>query len=227
MINITLIMTEITKGMKSIGPKYIYKHNNKALIEYQMFFIKKYKPKMNLNLLVGFGSEKIQKQLQKQKNVRINYLQNDNYINEESGGNFNIAINNFNPKRESGLLIINNGILANINWQKYISKANKDDNILFYTEEPCHNFNLGFADDGDYLFYDLPNTWVEVIYLSRNTIKKLIENPIEKIHPNMFMFEIINCLKENGHTFEFCKIPSKKIFKFNSPKDSKQLAKFL
>lgn len=227
MINVSLIMTEITKGMKSVGPKYIYKYKNKALIEYQLHFLKKYKTKMNLNLLVGFGSDRVEKQLQKQKNIKINYLYNPNYTNEESGGNFEIAINNFNPQKESGLLLINNGIIANINWERYINKISKKSNILFYTDELCHNFNLGFTDTGDYLFYDLPNTWLEVLYISKASAMSLQKKPISSIHKNMFLFEIINEMKNNDYAFESCKIPGKKIFKFNSPKDQKMLSKFL
>jgi len=226
MINITCMMTEITKGMKSIGPKYIYKHNSKSLIEYQIHYIKKYKSKINLNLILGFGADKIKKQLEKQKNIKINYLYNSNYLNEESGGNFKIAIKNFNSKKESGMLIMNNGILANINWERYIKKSTL--NKIFYTDETCRNFNLGFDNNGEYLFYDLPNTWLEIIYLNKKTVLELQENIPEAIYDNMFLFEIINLLKEKSHlNFEPIKLPHSKLFKFNSPKDSKYLAKFL
>ena len=226
MINITCMMTEITKGMKSIGPKYIYKHNNKSLIEYQIHYIKKYKSKINLNLILGFGADKIKKQLEKQKNIKINYLHNPNYLNEESGGNFEIAIKNFNSKKESGMLIMNNGILANINWERYIKKSSF--NKIFYTNETCRNFNLGFDNNGEYLFYDLPNTWLEVIYLNKKTVLELQKNIPDQIYSNMFLFEIINLLKEKSDlSFQPIKLPHNKIFKFNSPKDSKYLAKFL
>ena len=212
--------------MKSIGPKYIYKHNSKSLIEYQIHYIKKYKSKINLNLILGFGADKIKKQLEKQKNIKINYLYNSNYLNEESGGNFKIAIKNFNSKKESGMLIMNNGILANINWERYIKKSTL--NKIFYTDETCRNFNLGFDNNGEYLFYDLPNTWLEIIYLNKKTVLELQENIPEAIYDNMFLFEIINLLKEKSHlNFEPIKLPHSKLFKFNSPKDSKYLAKFL
>lgn len=225
MINTTLLMSEITKGMKSIGPKYIYKHKNKTLIEHQLAFLKKYKQDIKINLILGFGAEKIKKTLEKQKNLRIRYLYNANYENEESGGNFSIAINNFNEKKESGLLLINNGILANINWERYLKKISN--NTIFFVDEKCYNFDLGFDNNGDYLFYDLPNTWVEILYLNKNTVKTLKNQEIPEIHNNMFMFEIINILKEKYFQIDSFKLPPNKIFKFNSTKDSQQLSRFL
>ncbi len=66
---------------------------------------------------------------------------------------------------------MNNGILANINWERYIKKSTL--NKIFYTDETCRNFNLGFDNNGEYLFYDLPNTWLEIIYLNKKTILEL------------------------------------------------------
>lgn len=225
MINVTFFMTEITKGMKSIGPKYIYKHKNKTLIEYQLSFLKKYKQNMKINLILGFGADRIKKTLEKHKNSQIKFLYNDNYEDQESGGNFLIALNNFNPKKESGLLLINNGILANINWQRYLNKISN--NTIFYVNDKCYNFDLGFDDNGDYIFYDLPNTWVEVLYLNKETVEQLKHTDISEIHNNMFMFEIINILKEKYCKIDTFKLPANKIFKFNSTKDTQQLAKFL
>lgn len=225
MINTTFLMSEITKGMKSIGPKYIYKYKNKTLIEHELTLLKKYKQDIKINLILGFGADKIKKVLEKQKYYKIKYLYNDNYENEESGGNFSIAINNFNEKKESGLLLINNGILANINWQRYLQKISN--NTIFFVDEKCDNFDLGFDNNGDYLFYDLPNTWVEVLYLNQDTVTKIKNEQIPEIHNNMFMFEIINILKEKYFQIDSFKLPANKIFKFNSTKDSQQLSRFL
>ena len=78
------------------------------------------------------------------------------------------------------------------------------------------------------MFYDLPNTWLEIIYLNKRTVLELQENIPEAIYDNMFLFEIINLLKEKSHlNFETIQLPHNKLFKFNSPKDSKYLAEFL
>lgn len=212
-------MTEITKGMKSIGPKYFYKYKNISIIEYQIKQLKKHRCFNNVHLMTGFGHEKIKKNITDQQ---INIIYNNNYFSQEMGGNFQLVLNSLDL--DNGILFINNGIITKINWNKYIDPNH---NSIFYLNKKNNNFNIGFNSiDNLYLFYDLPIPWAEIFYLNGPTLKN-IKNSNLKISNNLFLFEIINMLYNNGVVFNTINLPNNKIFKFNSPKDHYKLARFV
>lgn len=216
MIDILLISPEITKGMKSIGPKCLLPlKKNLTVIEYQISQLQKIKPsKITLN--IGFEHEKILNTLYRYKT--INYLINDQYAITNQASNLISYIQKHKPSEllvySSGLLIKNNIILKN---QLY---HNNNSCKLFILNKHKHNFDIGCSNmpNPDYLFYDMPESWAEICYLNQQAIELLI-NYSESVFDQMYLFEVINFLLQKNISFDKIHINKSNIMKIQTTKD--------
>jgi hypothetical protein len=83
------------------------------------------------------------------------------------------------------------------------------------------SFNIGLTINDkkvEYVFYDLPNRWSEILYINSSDIQKT-KNLLTKYNlKQKFLFELINILIENNIIFETETVPSKNILKINNHK---------
>jgi NDP-sugar pyrophosphorylase family protein len=213
MINILIISPEITKGMKSIGPKLLLPlRKNLTLIEYQISQLQKIKPsKITLN--IGFEAERILKTLYRYKS--INYLINTNYIDTNEGNNLIKYIEDHKP---NNLLVFGSGILIKNN---PIKKEHLNSFCqIFVLNKPKNNFRIGCSDldNIEYLFYDMPEPWSEIFYLNNDAISLLLSTN-KKIFEQMYLFEIINFLLSKNIRFTKTYINKTNIMKIQNFKD--------
>lgn len=215
MIDILLISPEITKGMKSIGPRCLLPlRKNLTVIEYQISQLQKIKPS-KITLSIGFESEKILNTLHRYKT--INYLINDKYAATNQAINLISYIKKHKPSQllvySSGLLIKNNIILKH---QLYQNNSCK----LFILNKSKHNFDIGCSDmkNPDYLFYDMPEPWAEICYLNQRAIEVLSDCSESSVE-QMYLFEIINLLLQNNISFDKIYINKTNIMKIQTMKD--------
>lgn len=218
MIEAIILVPEITKGMKSIGSKSLLKiRKSKHIIDYQIEQISSISKKIKVNIATGFDNEKIKKILQ-DKYPNINVIYNDKYEVTNYGRSLEILIKNFSPQT-NGLFIVCSGVLFKKNTIHHTTF--KNNSKIFLLNKPKANFNIGCATNANpsYLFYDLPETWSECIYLNKNSIEILQECANNEKISQMYIFEIINMLIAQDVLFEKKYLSKGNFFKVNSIKD--------
>ena len=227
MIDIVFIIPEITKGMKSFGPKALIPVRGQTLIEHQIELIRSIYKNNNIYLLTGFESEKIKKTIFtsnyiSRKNIFI--LENKNYETQGQIASVFEYLDNRNPK--NGAIFLNNGIITKFNFQKNIQTLN---NSIFFIQGKKLNFNIGCnnIEHTEYLFYDLPFLWSECVYLNNGTLELLHDLILPHELKTLFFFEVINKLLDKSIFFENTIIPKSQITKINNIKDIKKLKAFV
>ena len=214
MLDVIILVPEITKGMKSVGSKALLKiKDSLSVLEYQIQQLKKCR-KNNIHIIGGFEIEKIYKTLSKYK---VNIIENRQYLftNQAKGIKLFLENNNCN-----NLFIVSNGILFKNNPFDCMSNGQSK---VFLIDKPKTNFNIGCADtdsdDVNYLFYDLPLAWSECSFFNKEAIDKFMELYEQQNLDQMYLFEIINKLVSNNIRFDKQTIAKKNIMKINSVTD--------
>lgn len=224
MINVLVLIPEITKGMKSIGSKSLLKiKNSKSVIEHQIELLLSMKHKFSINIATGFDNDKINKTIDKYKNINI--IHNDQYENTNYGKCIKLFIQQ-NPNIDN-LFVIGSGVLFKENIFSQTSFG--DLSRIFILDKPANNFNIGcnVNNNIEYLFYDLPEPWAECVYLNLSGIgglKTLIE---QKNIDQMYIFEIINDLLLLNIDFQKEYFSRSKFFKISSTKDINRAKSFI
>lgn len=217
MIDAIIIVPEITKGMKSVGSKSLLKlRKSKYIIDYQIEQILSISKKIRINIATGFDNEKIKRVLKKYKDVNICY--NNKYEATNYGKSLEILIENL-PKDSKGLFILCSGILFK---KQTIHHTNlKNNSKIFLLNKPKINFSIGCNQntEDDYLFYDLPETWSECVFLNKQAIEILQEQIGQQNISQMYIFEIINLLISKKIHFDKKYLPKGKFFKVSTIKD--------
>jgi NDP-sugar pyrophosphorylase family protein len=169
--NVVLLCSEITKGMKSYGPKsFVPVCKNKIpFIIYQIQQILNTHGKNTaIYIVIGFEQEKISKLIEskfpskKYKNISLIY--NSKYQNTNKAYALSLAISKI---KQGNTLIFNNGIWSNF------KPENKKIPILPVVNTSKDMFDIGITIENhraSYLCYGLNKKWSEIIYLDTNTI---------------------------------------------------------
>jgi hypothetical protein len=78
-----------------------------------------------------------------------------------------------------------------------------------------------------YLFYDLPEKWTECVLLNNTAINNLIYMSKNKNMSQLYVFEMVNMLIENGDSFKRVSLDSHNIMKISGIKDLKRAKVFI
>ena len=227
MIDIVFIIPEITKGMKSFGPKALIPLKGRTLIEHQIELIRSVYKNNNIYLLTGFESERIKKTIATSRHIskkNIFILENKNY---ETHGQIASIFEYLDTRNQNnGAIFLNNGIITKFNFQKNIQMQN---NSIFFIQGKKLNFNIGCntIENTEYLFYDLPVLWSECVYLNNETLRLIHSLILPYELKTLFFFEVINKLLDKSILFNNVIIPKSQITKVNNIKDIKKLKTFV
>lgn len=211
--NAILLVSDITKGMKSIGSKSLLEvSKNLTVIDYQIQYLKKYYHPINIYICTGFEHEKIVKKTSKYKN--ITYVYNPSYDSDNQSGSLIKCIKDYTI---DNAIILNNGVLPleklEINIQ-FTSIPVTSKNLKTQFDIGCNDTEIS-----KYLFYDLPNRWLEFAYLNHLTIQKIVElNKIKKYN-KLFLFELLNILMDHGIDIKTTVLTKNLPIKINNIKD--------
>lgn len=221
-INILLLASEITKGMKSIGPKCLLKLNAElSVLDYQIQKAKMAFKNANIIVLTGFEGDRVRRHIENHhSNTSVIY--DDDYASSNQTNAVLTAIEHF--KNLDNLLVVGSGIL----FKQYPKIKSDSGSILFYLDKNKDNFNIGSfnKDSTQYLFYGLPNIWSECVFLDSIAIK-LMSALNKRTLAQSYLFEIINKLLEGGRVkFAAQTIDKKNIFKVLSHKDINKAKRF-
>lgn len=191
--NIIILASEITKGMKSIGPKCLLDiTTNKCIIDYQIQFLKKYYKNINIYICVGFEQYKVIKYVDS-KHKNINFILHASYDQDNQLGALIRSLSQYNM---SNALVINNGILLG----SKLKIKHQDTCVFTINSSRKCEFNIGCNPTNNttkYLFYDLPQKWIECVYLNRSDIKLLIDTNTKSSIYNLFLFEGLNIIADH------------------------------
>ena len=214
-----MIIPEITKGMKSFGPKALITIRGKTLIEHQISILRSVYKNNHIYLLTGFESDRIKKTILTSKIIspkNISIFENKQY---DTSGQMTSVVSYIRQKENNnGAIFINNGIITKFNFAKNFNKSN---NSIFLIKGKKNNFNIGCADQNsiEYLFYDLPVLWSECIYLNNETMSIVKDMLLPHELKTLFFFELVNKLLERSVSFDKVMIPKTQITKINHIKD--------
>lgn len=223
MINAIVLIPEITKGMKSIGSKSLLKIKNKFIIEHQIEQLLCIHKNIQITVATGFDHEKISKILQKYP--RVDIIHNSNYENTNFGKSIELYLQTKNNLEN--FLLISSGILFKRG--TLTSAILKHQSKIFFLDRPKNNFDIGSGNGTniEYLFYDLPETWSECVYLNSTAIKALKLLVSNKSIEQMYVFEIINSLLSQNVIFEKQLFPKNNFLKILSIKDVNKAKVFI
>lgn len=215
MVDVFILIPEITRGMKSLGSKSLLKiKNSVTVLEYQINELRKSYPKSKITIGTGFESEKIKKVFSHYNN--ISFIENEAYNNTNQSKLIELFANQYNGIND--ILIISNGILFKNDAFLTSGRGSK----IFLIDKPKNNFNIGCNEtqDFNYLFYDLPIKWSECVIFNKTAWENIKILSKEYNTDQMYLFELINLLIEK-YNMEFTKhmILKKNIMKINTIKD--------
>lgn len=219
--NAIILAHEITKGMKSLGPKCLLPiHKNTTIIEHQIQYLKKYYPSINIYICTGFEHDKIVKAVDRFKNIQYYYCENYENINQAETiikcvKDLNILDN---------VLILTSGLIP---ITKIPIKINKS-SIQITDKSQKIPFDIGMIKDESisYLFYGLPFKWTESLFLSNEGINAILSISKNKNCNHMFLFELINLIIDNGTNIDIQYIDKNLPIKLNTIKDLAIIKKY-
>lgn len=220
---------EITKGMKSVGPKALLKSKKaKELINYQIDSVKD--KNIDIYIILGFGSEKVKRKIDHQK---VSIIDNALYDSTNDGYALELILKNYDCDKYNGCMIVNSGILFNkdikldiINSVKY----NQSKIYYFNHTDTNDSFQIGLTIIDSYvqhMFFNLSNNiWNEIIYLDNHSVNqyKKIYNPSMR---NMFLFEFINKSIDQGIIYQPIKVKYSNVIKISSIKDANKIKELI
>lgn len=225
MINVVIVIPEITKGMKSIGSKSLLKKHGVSILEYQINQIKKINKNTVITILTGFDHDRILKTIEsKYSNVAVVF--NKDYYETNQMKSLEIYFKE--AKQDiNNLLIINNGILFN---KLNPFPSTGDSSTIYLLDKPKNNFNIGCNSNSkhiDYLFYDLPKVWAECVYLNHDAINSMRSLMARTETKHLFIFEMINCLIKENIVFNRQYISARNIIKITGVQDLPKINNFI
>lgn len=218
---------EITKGMKSIGPKALLNSKKaKELINYQIDSIKD--KNIDIYVILGFGLDKIKKKIGHQKvSVIPNYL----YESTNDGYALELMLQKFDASKYVGCIIINSGILFHQCIKTDImgalkNKNNKSKIYYFNHNKRTNDFPVGLTIMNSlvqHMFFNLgDNIWNEIIYINNETMIKYKEIYNQSMR-NMFLFEFINLSIDLGINYGPIKVKYNNVVKITGTKDANKI----
>jgi hypothetical protein len=224
MINILVLVPEITKGMKSIGSKSLIKlKHSKSVIEHQIEKLQSISNQVSICIATGFDHDRINKTIEKYKHIKT--IHNPQYEETNYGKSLSLYLTQ-HPK-VNNLLIIGSGVLFKHNvFSKELLKQNSK---LLVLDKPSPNFTIGCNRNTrlEYLFYDLPETWTECAYLNDAAIGTIKTLMLNKTIDQMYVFEIINELLRLGVSFDKHTCSKNSFYKILGTKDVNKAKLFI
>lgn len=215
--DIVLLCSEITRGMKSYGPKatILLGKRKEPLIIKQIRQILKFYENCNIHIVVGFGNQKIQKIIHEYGfEYKINFIEHNDYESHNNGGALICGLSECN----GDTLFVNNGIILS---QRIFSDKCC---LPIVNGKNIDKFLIGSTiNDGQVqnLFYDLDNRWSEIVFIPSSHIDHIKKTM--KPHQNklckMFIFEIINYLIDKDIIFVSENIQDQKLQKILTHKN--------
>ena len=212
--NIILLCSEITRGMKSYGPKSfvpVSKHKIPFIIYQIQQIISTHGKNTSIYIVVGFEQEKfiklIETEFPRRKYKHINIIYNEKYHTTNNAYSAGLAISQIS---QGNTLIFNNGIWSNF------KPANNSKPSLPIVKTSKDTFDIGITVESQkayYLCYGLKQKWSEIIYFDAHSIGRIKNTLPDYNLRSKFLFEFINNLIDDNFMFDIDTISPRQILK--------------
>jgi len=218
-----ILSYEITRGMKSIGPKGLLKSNKSTeLINCQISNILDHN--IDIYVVLGFGAEKIKKKI-KYKHTKT--IINDLYDSANQGYAFELIIDNYDSSIYDGCIIVHNGVLFDKDTKEHLIKSDRSKSKIYYSnhsKDSIFPIGLTIVDSKvRHMFFNLAdNIWKEIIYIDNGSFM-MYKDIYSQSMRNMFIFELINKSIECGIIYHPIKTKNNSVIKICSIKDSNKI----
>lgn len=193
-----LLISEITKGMKSIGSKsLLFLNKDSTVIDHQIQYIKKHYNPSKIVLCTGFDHTKIEQHTKKYSNIE--YFYNADYETDNQAGTLIKCLKHYSPK---DTLIITNGLLL---FDKISIPKSSATFFIQGSKDRRNQFDIGSnnLDKDGYLFYGLNHKWIETVFLKETDINIIasLQNPTSLY--KLFLFELLNIMQNQFNNIHF------------------------
>jgi len=214
-VTYVILACNIDKGMKSFGSKGLMVFQNKKLLDYQITWIKKQKPKgAEIIVVAGFDFIKIQKSFDKNAKIIKSDQNNPIYYACVEAKNDNVYF-------------IDYGCLFN---PQVIPCIDNLDTSTIITTEKSADLCVGCItkeNQIEHMFLDLQqHKFCNMFYLVKEDIIKIKTDPFYQRH-NILNFEIINKLVDTGSTINRANISPKDFVYFHNMRQKNVISKFI
>lgn len=211
-----ILVSEITKGMKSIGSKALLNINdNLTVIDHQIQYLKKYYNPSKIILSTGFDHDRIVEKTKKYKN--ISYILNNEYATENQVGSLIRCLDGLDI---TNALIVVNGLIL---FDRITLSQKSATYFINSSQDKRDVFDIGtnIINDDGYLFYDLNYKWIELLFLNKEHISMLKQLHYKNNISQLFLFELINMIKSKNCNIDFIQLDHRinNPIKINSLKD--------
>lgn len=216
-VDIIIIGAKPIKGMKSLGAFSNIKIDKKrSILGTQIANLRK---KLNVKNIIYVGGYKYSNIEIDDNDIKL--IENKNYLEKNNAYSLKLAL----PYVQSDYaIILFNKIVFN---HTIFNRLNYNSSCLFIDNSEDNSYNLGCIINNNIvsnIFYNLPNKLCGIYGLAKSEIS-LLKN-IE-INDNLFIFEVMNNLIENGSVFEPKHIQKKKsVFNINNNIVLKKLKRY-
>jgi hypothetical protein len=226
MINALLLMPFACKTTKSWETKGLLEIKNQiTVLDYQIQQLKTIDKDIAITLATGFNSLKIQDWILHKRYKNIDYINNKEHNSTNEGCSLKLFLSN--KQNLENIVIINSGVLIK---KSIISKKQlKGNSKFFMISATKENFGLGCTNTErlEYIFYDLPNSWSEFVYLNKEAIDNMKNIVLNNYVNHMYLFEILNQLLNTNIVTEKTTINKKDIMKILTYKDINKAKNFI
>jgi len=211
---------EITKGMKSFGPKGLLKHKKSTeLINSQIKKTKKITK--NICVVTGFGADKLESTVSRINKKYTSFLFNGEFSLYNEAYALKLILNNY--KDVDCIIILSDGLLMDFTGIKIPQTS-----TLFVTKPIKNNkTDLGCVYNTEFLehmFYDINMyIWTGLLVLYTNEIRAMLSYMSSINTENMFLFEIINGSIDHGAKYHKYLVPNKNFDIIKTMNDTKKI----
>ena len=209
--NIIIPAAGIGSRMVSYGVKSLIKIHNETIIERQLRLIKHVFNKYQIILVTGFQSSK----LMNATPDNIIKIENENYKDSNVLRSIGMGLR---ACTSNNVIILYGDLIFNT--ETITAPFDRDSmaivsNTMSDNEIGCvsHNKNI------ENFCYDLPNKWAQIVYLTGNELELMKKISWNKNKSNMYGFEALNWIIDNGGTIKEFMPNKSKIIDIDSSKD--------
>jgi len=188
-LSIAILGANPIRRIEDHGTHYLLPSSNKNnVLKEQVTQLNHAFPNAEINLVVGFESERLIKN--RLPNVRI--IENQNYLETNEVEQLRLVLNNITNRR---LLIINNDSLFNFETFKWLDQGFST--TLFYTPQSPSKDDIGVRDNQGYaaiFSYHVDTKWAGITCLEGKELDRLATFCYNTSNRRLFLWEGLNFL---------------------------------
>lgn len=223
-----ILSYEITKGMKSFGPIGLLKsnHSPKELVLHQIDIINKLFKNTDINIITGFGHDKIQKKIPD----NINIILNNHFLTSNQGYAFKLIMDSYDASKYDGIFITPIETIIKCNKTKIPSYSSSwiiSQKMKKYKE--AVKFLGPVANDNgkiEYIFYDVGDRcWSGSVYICNKDLSRIASH-LGTYYDNMFLFEVINKSISQNIIYSELLLSNNELVHINGLKDKNKIREY-